>query len=674
MKGTFTLLLALTLSVAVNAQTKIQKLDASAGSLEKNPGLSILTPGAKQSNAPKRKIEVDEGEHIMGYYDTDDLPTLYDDGYFTTGFTGSNPVANLFEGDVLSKFNGGQLLRMRFAVACDVYVSNAFIYLEDAQGYIRTEALAKVNIEQTISAGWYDVELPNPITIDSSCGYLIGFEVTETGYNYPLVTDYELDVDYTSDYGFLIYMTYYGTTSWWYLGDDYGSLCIQAVVKGGNFPDDDITLKKLSAQKFAPKGDDLSYSFNIRNSGDKIPTSYEMKVTLDGSEVETLSDPIALTGNYQTIEKSLSTDNLDYGSHTLRVEVVSINGVTPTEYTSDDVLETSFVIYNEDETVERQKHVIEHFTSIYCGYCPLGIETLQALVDRNPDKYAWVSLHGYAMGADPYCLFPGYYYDIEYFSGASSLGYPAAAFSRALLTSDYLGLKKEMACGIGYYSQYQSMVAQSIDEAVDAAYEGVPAFVSVDITPEYNSDTRQLTITVSGEGGDLAKTLLNGNLLTVYLTENGIEGTQEDYTNGSYRDGYFVDFTHDHVLRAILHENDWGEDINWTSDSSYKNTVTTTLDSSWDDSRIYITALISGPMVVLQDGEYYFGSVDDAMVNNANQVKLTDVPEGISAVTVNTNDVTRTYYTTDGRQLSAPAKGVNIVKCSDGSVKKIYVK
>ncbi len=672
MKGIFTLLFALTLSVAVNAQTKILKPDTSLSSLENSPQLSLITPSAKQSDAPRRKIQVDEGEHIMGYYDTDELS---DDAlYFLSN--GAFDVGNLFSGDVLTKFVGGQIVRFRFELCQSAKVYCAYIYSVNSSNYLSSEPLAYVSLGEdgageTLPAGWNDIELDEPVTIEEGYSYLICYEYEQVSNVAPIAVDYPIEQDFECNYFYYFDNYYYYS---WVPQSGYGALCIQAVVKGGNFPEDDITLKNLSAEKFAPKGTDLAYSFNIRSSGNKIPSSYELKVTLDGSELETLSDPITLTGNYQTIEKTLSTDNLDYGSHTLSVEVVSINGAAPTEYTSDDLLEASFIIYNENETVERQKHVIEHFTSIYCGYCPLGIETLQTLVNRNPDKYAWVSLHGYGQGEDPYCLFPGYYYSIEYFSGASSIGYPVAAFSRALLTSANLGVSKQMALSIGYSSSSQSSIAQCIDEAVDEAYEGIPAFVSVDITPDYDADTRKLTITVSGEGASNAKQILENNRLTIYVTENGIEGTQEDYNNGSYRNGYFVDFTHDHVLRAIANDYEWGDDISWKSDSSYENTVTTTLDSSWDDSQIYITAFISGPMAVLQSGTWYYGNVADAMVNNANCVKATDVPAGISAVTVNTDDVTHTYYTTDGRLLSTPVKGVNILKSSDGTVKKVYVK
>ncbi len=668
MRETFTLMIALMLSVEVNAQTKLGEIQPARNVVELSPELSVIKSNYGKSNAPLRKIKIDEGEHLMGFYTSDDLP-IYGVGFEDTG---AYSVANLFGEEVLSEFVDGQIMRFRFAITEDAYVYSAFIYSVNSSNRVSSEPLAYVGINDTFYEGWNDIELSSPVTIEEDTRYLIGYsyeqtEINEyTGSGYTMGVDYGLERDIVCNY----FYGYDGPNNQWSGLSGAGALCIQAVVKGGSFIDDDITLKNLSTNKYAPQGNDMDYSLDIRNHGNYFPESYELKVAIDGEEVETLTTPISLTSSYQTISGTFSTSGLSIGSHTLSVSVDKINDETPTENIGDDVVETSFVLYSEGETVERQMHVIEQFTSIYCGYCPRGHDTLEKLMANNPNKYAWVALHGYGMGADPYCIVPGYYYVMESFSGASSIGYPTASVSRALLTNTWLGLDNDMAFGIGYATSSQETAAQNINQAVDEAYEDVPAFVSVDITPEYDSYTRELTITVKGEGASSAKQILDGNRLTIYLTEDGIEGIQENYDATST----WIEYTHDNVLRAIVNEYEWGDDISWTSDSSYSNTVKTTLDSDWDDSQIYITAFISGPMAVLIGGAWYYGDTGEGLVNNANRVKATDVPAGISAVAVNPEGVTKTYYTSDGRQLSAPMKGVNIVKSSDGTVKKLYVK
>ncbi|MBQ0115406.1 MAG: hypothetical protein KBT10_06005 [Bacteroidales bacterium] len=81
------------------------------------------------------------------------------------------------------------------------------------------------------------------------------------------------------------------------------------------------------------------------------------------------------------------------------------------------------------------------------------------------------------------------------------------------------------------------------------------------------------------------------------------------------------------------------------------------------------------------DGEGWFDlkfKVSDAAGNYQEQIvspafKIGDTQTGIGNVKVgNATEVAR--YTVDGRAISAPQAGVNIVKMSDGSVKKVWVK
>jgi len=53
--------------------------------------------------------------------------------------------------------------------------------------------------------------------------------------------------------------------------------------------------------------------------------------------------------------------------------------------------------------------------------------------------------------------------------------------------------------------------------------------------------------------------------------------------------------------------------------------------------------------------------------------KLTSSTTSIDDVLENTNVELKAYYSIDGKKLSAPQKGINIVKMSDGTSKKIFV-
>ena len=59
-----------------------------------------------------------------------------------------------------------------------------------------------------------------------------------------------------------------------------------------------------------------------------------------------------------------------------------------------------------------------------------------------------------------------------------------------------------------------------------------------------------------------------------------------------------------------------------------------------------------------------------------NIVALTDEdpkPTGIESVN-NSIKTAEHYYTTGGKQISAPQRGLNIIKMSDGTIKKVVIK
>ncbi len=681
MKKIFTLsaMLVLFLSAA-GAQVKTGGVAAKAPA---GDALTLLTKKG-MAKAPQKKIAMETGERIAGYYDTDYLPELLGDGYGGMGYiyvNGEVKAADVFEPDMISKFVGGEITKIRFALADSATtVTNAFVMeldsYNDLSGYNTDNVKAEVSLsDSTLSIGWNDVTLTTPVTIQTGKYYVIGFQYTQTSSNYPLVSDEDFDDGfYSSTYGFLLYMNAdYGLD--WY-SFDQGHLCIQAVVKGGDFPDYDISLNNLTMDKYALAGSDLSYSYDIRNYGEKMPTSYTIKVEVDGEVVDTQSSPVALASSYQTVSGTYAVpENMEITAdgHTLKVYVDQINGETPTSGTSDDELEGTFVVYN--TSVDRQMHLIEEFTSVQCGYCPLGHETLAKVQENNPGKYALVAHHALGMGDDPYAVSEDlgmqYVYStmdyIEYFLLITA--YPMASFDRAILNDDNIPGSTSISFEVGYSADYQESAAELFDQAVDNYYATVPAFLPVDISASYNESSRVLNVKVSGTGVDIAKDLLGDDVLNVFLLEDSLINYQENYSGTSS-----YSYVHNNVLRRTL-SYCYGDDIDWfdNSSSSYENNYVVTLDSSWKPWNMKVVAFISGPMLRFVGTAAYWTTQETGYVNNCNMLELSEIT-GISSVVAETNAAETARYAVDGTRLAAPAKGVNIVKMSDGSVKKVVVK
>ncbi len=274
------------------------------------------------------------------------------------------------------------------------------------------------------------------------------------------------------------------------------------------------------------------------------------------------------------------------------------------------------------------------------------------------DDLAWVSVHGdLSTGIDEYTID-----DAAYITAFACPGFPSACFNRYYyddtINGGYLGV-------VLSYSQTEQ-AAQMFSSIIDASNDAVANFASVDITPSYNSDTRKLDIKVTGSGADDAKQMLDGAVLTVYLTEDGLVSRQNN--NGQWIQQY----NHDNVLRAVV-TAPLGDNINWIDGSKYENDFSVTLDNSWKTENMNVVAFISRPInYSSQSG--FTTSPDDAYVYNTNEVKI-DGTTGISTPSVSAGEVKEVArYTIDGARVSSPVKGVNIVKMSDGSTRKVIVK
>ncbi len=628
-------------------------------------------------------MALNTGEHMMGYYITDDLPQTI---FTTEQYLGLNDypgsdyhACTVFETQVTERFVGGKITRFRYAIADQTPVKGYFICeVEDnyalLYGY---DPVVEVIYDTPLTpeVGWNEVELSEEdyVEIKANKYYAIGYIYDQTTTNYPLVTDRELTTDYYSQYGFFVYgcvMARYGY-DWYYFED--GQLCVQAVVSGGDFGDYDIALRNLKVDSFAQEGGDINFSCSLVSYGLQDVESYTLAVAIDGEIVATIDTPVALSATTSTYSGSVPLPaSIMAGSdaHTFTLSVATINGAAPTEYTADDTLSGTFRVYS--ETVARQKFLIEQLTSVQCVNCPKGYNMIEMMLANNPGKYSWAALHSSGMGTDPYYLsyvdYPEYFFG--YLTYNYSWGWPSGIFNRAYLDAPEIDSSGSVGIIFNWTENQNSLAAELIDAALDKIYASIPAFVSVDILPTYDAGARVLNLTVSGQGVEFAQDILADNVLYVYLIEDGLYGYQLGATNSG-------NYNHRNVLRYVA-TSTYGDEIGWTSASSYENTFSISLDSAWNADNIRIIAFICGPMVTRTNGTLAWADPYDAYVNNCEEVTIdgTIVGAGIERETAisDTPAQETARYTIDGRLLTAPTRGINLVKNSDGTVKKVLIK
>ncbi len=217
------------------------------------------------------------------------------------------------------------------------------------------------------------------------------------------------------------------------------------------------------------------------------------------------------------------------------------------------------------ETHEWSKlHLIADFTSQYCLNCPTMIASLETFQTNNPDKTIIAAFHPNSTDyADAY----GIALASSYMTKFDITGLPTAVFnlhSNAVATSALSSL-------------------QNVYETQEQDY---PAVCGVAIESTYDASSLSLSVT--------AKITSNEEIKVRYLIlllESDVYGYQLGADN--------LVLYHDHIVRAALSNNVYGEKLNsgsaLTIGTEYTATKTTTLDSSWDvdNMDIIVCALIS---------------------------------------------------------------------------------
>ena len=623
-------------------------------------------------NKPLAKVSLDADERLVGYYTTNEEPLSY---YPFQYYGGTYEAGTPFFTDVLGKSLGGQLTKARIYLAEGGGNTTVSVYEINQSGSIAATPSVQKTIATTVK-GWNDVTFDKPLTLSTEAsGYFVTYTFTisgQVGYHNFMVDD-KLNTDYTPGGIYLL-----GD-----FGDGYGlytllrdaNLCIQLVVKGGSYSDDDIVLTGVEEWPIVQRGNSLNVNLNLKNDGNNIPSSYSLKVLLDGNEVETLNTPVALsdgeTHSY-TYQLAVPADLSKTEAHKFSISVANINGNVPSVNTSDDVMEGTFRVYGAEDVVEKQKTLVEQITSSGCPNCPFGYDFLNALSAKRNDL-VWVAAHTDYGIKDEYTTAFG-----SNIASLETMAYPSASFNRAYITNSTLNSYGTLAMGIGFRSQYIDTYTNVFDNMIDAINANIPAFASVKIEPEYNAETRELKVKVSGEGKEDVQTVLRDGALTVFLTEDGLKGLQYYNNPETQQQEQIADYPHDHVLRYALDgQYGFGEPMNWTSGTTYSNEYTITLDEGWNVDNMNIVAFIGRPVQLQNVGDqvYISGEINDLWVSNAEAVKLDGTSSGINdIISAGENAVEVARYALDGTQLSVPTKGVNIVKMSDGTTKKVIVK
>lgn len=340
-----------------------------------------------------------------------------------------------------------------------------------------------------------------------------------------------------------------------------------------------------------------------------------------------------------------------------------------------------------------KKIVVEEFTGTGCPNCPRGYAGMAALADTYPDEFIGISPHVSVNYEDPmetvvYDDMTGYFQ-----ANKISLGVPSALLNRTgnmYLFDPYYG---SGSAYLGILDGFEALRgAAEAEVAVSPQWNENQTEINVntDVTFLYNRDDAPYALAYvllsdGLQGSEYywwqynGSSYMYGNMATgesyldAWLTKGEVDEVNiPGY--GSLQGVYVKDMVYDHVALASQNLMPTEPTLKAPIVMEEKQTATTTFDVSngiqgyylgneliQDKSKLKVVAML----INTETGE----------IVNADEKEIAAYTTGIENITTEEENATEVArYSLDGTLLAAPTKGVNIVKMSDGTTRKVIVK
>lgn len=263
---------------------------------------------------------------------------------------------------------------------------------------------------QTVSPiqtnAWNEIELTTPYALKGKTVF-VGYEIT-TGstQDTPLGVDGITTDERRGDYAKI------NDQPWEHVGDHSGNLCIQAVITGGNLPQNDIQARSLTLPAYISPDVPFAVTVKAANNGVNAVESVEAVCEIEGQRLTYESISLPKGGIPSGKEGEIIIEGLVYdGDYEMDLEMTitisKVNGVddrTP----ADNKLTASI---NCMEAGYSRSILVEEGTGTWCGWCPRGAVGLAEMTKKYGDYgFIGIAVHNRdQMTVDAYDSFLGGY-------------------------------------------------------------------------------------------------------------------------------------------------------------------------------------------------------------------------------------------------------------------------
>lgn len=270
-----------------------------------------------------------------------------------------------------------------------------------------------------------------------------------------------------------------------------------------------------------------------------------------------------------------------------------------------------------------RKTLIELFSTMSCMNCPSAHRWIEKFVKDRTD-YVWM-VHHIGYQSDELTVPDSYRLE----GPLTVTGTPRMAYDRRVLPCSL----NDQTPIITVYNLYDSQPCFRFCVAQ-------PAFVKIDIEPQYDEASRRIDLTVTGERTTFGAEIHADARLTVQAAEDSVETIRAQSGSG--------DHVQNHVYRCSL-TSILGDEITWDG-NHFTHTYTFTVPENSNPKFLSAVAIVNRP--VGNDSR----EIDILNVNNAPVLRT---QSGIgSTETVNGRVLSRTFYNLQGIQIAEPTQGI----------------
>lgn len=459
--------------------------------------------------------------------------------------------------------------------------------------------------------------------------------------------------------------------------DDYSpygyAVALNALIGGGKFMGNAVSVEDFG-QKYALLNKEVTFPVTLTNNGKNGIQNFTYEVSINGTKVDeqtvTLVSPIENLLGKTTIDLSFPTGDQS-GAQNIVLTITKVNGET-----NELQATAKGAIFVLSESA-KMKPLVEEYTGTWCGWCTRGWVALEMLSkDFHDDAVIYAVHNGDPMEIDAFVPVVR----------ANATGFPSLSINRTRTIDPYYGSDDSGSTNYGVKNDVEAAKA----DLAPAAITVKKAAWADDAKTKINIDTETKVMFDEAE---------SSIAIGYVLVADGLSGTGRDWAQANYyagssnvgedlqklteMDEYIIGMEFNHVAVAawgaangvegsITGAVKAGEPIAGQYVADLEGLLIGT-DRTSDDPDDHVTVLDLIKDKKLHVVAFLVNKVTGEVLN-ADEVDLSDNSgTGIMSLSEKAGSVNE-RYNVSGQRLTAPQKGLNIIRLTDGKTVKVLVK